>query len=185
MNRTTVAIPSPSVAQNPTNLRRSLNHSFSHRPYWLPLILIIFISIESAFWAFDGSEVPRIFIEDVIWEILVRAWPVFSSITASFVLLHVFVEEDLVGWVVVLKFGKVGRHVRDDIATSDHSVYVLDFGVHVFCQLLGTDSGRSIGVNFQLDSRVNSSQLKPADHRHGSSQTMSGHQDGGLGMCVD
>lgn len=32
MNRTTVAIPSASIVQHPTNLRRSLNHSFSHRP---------------------------------------------------------------------------------------------------------------------------------------------------------
>jgi hypothetical protein len=32
MNRTTLGIPSPSITQHPTNLRKSFNHSFSHRP---------------------------------------------------------------------------------------------------------------------------------------------------------
>jgi hypothetical protein len=32
MNRTTLGIPSSSITQHPTNLRRSFNHSFSHRP---------------------------------------------------------------------------------------------------------------------------------------------------------
>ena len=32
MNRTTSMIPSASVTQHPTNLRRSVGHSFCHRP---------------------------------------------------------------------------------------------------------------------------------------------------------
>ena len=32
MNRTTLGIPSPSILQHPSNLRRSFNHSFSYRP---------------------------------------------------------------------------------------------------------------------------------------------------------